>query len=85
MEILKTLDEKFVEENLAYYENVEVPQGSILFPFLFYIYMHLIDEFGEQLNKPNKESCKDVKNSQHGVQEVCKAYKRVQYKFMVQI
>jgi retron-type reverse transcriptase len=81
LEIQKMLNAGFVKENLTYYENAGVSQGSILSPFLFNIYMHSFDEFVEKLNKPNKESYKDTKNSQYGDQEARKAYKRLQYKY----
>jgi retron-type reverse transcriptase len=81
IEIQKMLNAGFVKENLAYYEDTGVPQGSILSPFLFNIYMHSFDEFIERLNKPNKESYKEAKNSQYGDQEARKAYKRLQYKY----
>jgi retron-type reverse transcriptase len=81
IEIQKMLNAGFVKENLAYYEDTGVPQGSILSPFLFNIYMHSFDEFLERLNKPNKESYKEAKNSQYGDQEARKAYKRLQYKY----
>jgi len=81
LEIQKMLNAGFVKENLAYYEDVGVSQGSILSPFLFNIYMHSFDKFVEGLNKPNKESYKDAKNSQYGDQEARKAYKRLQYKY----
>jgi hypothetical protein len=75
------LNAGFVKENLVYYEDTGVSQGSILSPFLFNIYMHSFDDFVERLNKPNKESYKEAKNSQYGDQEVRKAYKRLQYKY----
>lgn len=43
--------------------------------------MHSFDEFVERLNKPNKESYKETKNSQYGNQEARIAYKRLQYKY----
>ena len=81
LEIQKMLNAGFVKEHLAYYENTGVPQGSILSPFLFNVYMHSFDVFVERLNKPNKESYKEAKNSQYGDQEARKAYKRLQYKY----
>lgn len=81
LEIQKMLNAGFVKESLVYYEDTGVPQGSILSPFLFNIYMHSFDEFVERLNKPNKESYKEAKNSQYGDQEARKAYKRLQYKY----
>lgn len=81
LEIQKMLNAGLVKESLVHYEDIRVPQGSILSPFLFNIYMHSFDEFVERLNKPKKESYKEVKNSQYGDQEVRKAYKRLQYKY----
>lgn len=81
LEIQKMLNAGFVKENLVYNENGGVPQGSILSPFLFNIYMHSFDDFVERLNKPNKERYKDAKNSQYGDQEARKAYRRLQYKY----
>jgi retron-type reverse transcriptase len=81
IEIQKMLNAGFVKENLAYYQDTGVLQGSILSPFLFNIYMHSFDEFIERLNKPNKESYKEAKNSQYGDQEARKAYKHLQYKY----
>jgi len=81
IEIQKMLNAGFVQENLAYYKDTGVLQESILSPFLFNIYMHSFDEFIERLNKPNKESYKEAKNSQYGDQEARKAYKQLQYKY----
>ena len=81
LEIQKMLNAGFVKENLIHYEHTGVPQESILSPFLFNIYMHSFDDFVERLNKSNKESYKEAKNSQYGYQEDRKAYKRLQYKY----
>lgn len=75
-EIQKMFNAGYLKKNLIYCKSLKFVQNSILFSFLFHIYMHVFDVFIDFLSQTKKKCINiKIKNILYCKQKVCTFFK----------